>query len=369
MCLWANEGRFDYHAAATRARVLTGAIGSGPGEAIALTGSLDRVSFSGDYVKVFENYMVVDRSAEIYSWVRKRRDDHVTWHKEWRSSVQSNSRNSGNSQTLRKARLTPESYHLGDLDISPQDLHFADERDHLDPNRLSLSEEGRASGLRAEGGFFYLRKHSGPGDQLGDERLSYRAVRASSRATYFGSIREQVGEGKVFEKKSGWVSKLIKDDGVLHHLVNGDRQTALSTMKGHLQRTRWMVRLAGTVASMFGVAMTLEALLHLLICVPFLGRLVQMGGLLVSVVVGGAGSGDDCGQLVVSPSHPGIAVGGRSRCRGQLDRSSAQDVATERHQSVGASPVHAGVRRNRSGCGGHWPCRTRVSTYGETGGR
>ena len=355
LCLWANEGRFDYHAAATRARVLTGAIGSGPGEAIALTGSLDRVSFSGDYVKVFENYMVVDRSAEIYSWVRKRRDDHVTWHKEWRSSVQSNSRNSGNSQTLRKARLTPESYHLGDLDISPQDLHFADERDHLDPNRLSLSEEGRASGLRAEGGFFYLRKHSGPGDQLGDERLSYRAVRASSRATYFGSIREQVGEGKVFEKKSGWVSKLIKDDGVLHHLVNGDRQTALSTMKGHLQRTRWMVRLAGTVASMFGVAMTLEALLHLLIGVPFLGRLVQMGGLLVSVVVGG---GLAVGTIAASWlfHHPIlalllvvvlVAVGNWIGRR----RKTSQRNATKVLERLQSTPVSAGTGPDAGGIG------------------
>ena len=152
---------------------------------------------------------------------------------------------------------------------------------------MTLSQQGKDAGLRADGDYFYLRKHTGGGDQLGDERISYRAIPMSATVSYFGLIQDQIGKGKVFEKKSGFVSKIILDDGVFHHLVRGDRDTALATLKGHLQRVRWIVRIAGTVGSMFGVAMTLGRLLHLLMGIPILGRLVRGGLLLISVIIGG----------------------------------------------------------------------------------
>ncbi len=286
LCLWANEGRFDYHAAAKRALVLADPSLGSTTAASAYTGTLEPLSFEGQYVTQFENYLVVDRIAQIYSWVKHRRDDRDVWEREWRSHVEGNHRNDGISQTLTSGRLTPAAYHIDALEVAPNNLHFADERQTLDTGRLSLTDQGREIGLRSLGNYFYFRKHAGGGDQLGDERLSFRAIPAVDTVSYFGLIEDGVGRGKVFEEKSGFVSKIIQDDGVLHHLVQGNRETALATMKGHLQRIRWTVRIAGTAGTVFGVVMTLGKMLHLLMGIPVLGWLVRRGVLVVSVFVG-----------------------------------------------------------------------------------
>ncbi len=288
LCLWANEGRFDYHAAAVRARVLAEPSQARSSEAIAYTGSLKPVSFSGDYVAEFNDYLVVYRTAEIYCWDKKRRDGRDVWDLEWRPSIARNDRNSGLSQALSSDTLKPEAYQLGALEISPSDLHFSDGKERLSPSSLPLSEKGKTSGLKVYNQYFYLRNHTDGGDQLGDERIQYRAVPASATASYFGAIADGVGQGKVFEQKSGFISRVIRDDGTLHHLVNGVRETALMTMKGHIQRLRWMIRGGGTLLAIAGVSITLSMLLHLFMGVPLLGRLIEAGIKLASVVIGGS---------------------------------------------------------------------------------
>lgn len=284
LCLWANEGRFDYHAAAAKARVIGSPGQAMESHAIAYTRSLEPVSFAGDYVTQFEDFLTVHRIAEIYCWKKKRRE---RWEKEWSRSLNRNHRNDGLSQTLSSRQLKAKAYHLGDLEISPRKLHFADDERTLSPSSLPLSEQGQAAGLKIANQYFYLRKHPGAEDQLGDERMKYVAVPAAKSATYFGSIRDQVGTAKVFEEKSGIVSVIIKDDGILHHLVNGNRDAALATLKGHIQRLRWMVRGIGSLVSMTGVAVILSPLIHLFMGVPVLGRLVRGGVKLISILVGG----------------------------------------------------------------------------------
>ncbi len=192
------------------------------------------------------------------------------------------------SQTLRSEVLKPGNYHLGSFEISPAELRFADDKVKLPTSALRLSDRGKELGLRGSNDFFYLKQNAGGSDQVGDERLQYRAIPASETATYFGSVRSGVGQAKVFERKSGMVSKLIKDEGILHHLVSGDRETALAILKGHIQQLRWIVRIAGTVVSMIGVSIALGSLMHLFMGIPILGRVVRGGVLLGSVLIGGS---------------------------------------------------------------------------------
>ena len=86
----------------------------------------------------------------------------------------------------------------------------------------------------------------GGGTQIGDERIRLSGVSQAYTVTYSGDIREGLGVVKQFEFHQTWVSGLIGDDGMLHHLVNGNSVVALRTMKSHIQKLRWMVRLGGT---------------------------------------------------------------------------------------------------------------------------
>ena len=306
-CLWANEGRFDYHSAAVKARVLVD-IGSGQSSsAIAYTGALRPVSFAGDYVSRFENYLTVERVAEIYCWKRRKSDGVTHWSRGWSSRVRSNSRNRGLIQELSDRQLKAESYQVAGLDISPQDLHFADDRETLSPNSFILSSEGKSVGLRPYQRYLYYRKHQGDDDVIGDERLRYVAVPAADIATYFGSIPDQVGEAKVFVKKSGMISNLIKDNGILHHVVNGDRDAALRTLKRDIRRLRWTVRGGGILGCIVGIFLALEPLIHLVMGIPLLGRLVHGGVLIVSIVLGLLLS---LATITVAwlVHHPGIAI-------------------------------------------------------------
>jgi len=285
MSLWENEGRFDYYKAARDATVIESPDVAPAGATVAMTAELDTgIAIPGEYVEDVLGYHVVSRSAEIYSWTERRDDDGTSsWSKGWHSSLESNSRNGGLRQTLRSATLYPPRYRLGDLEIAPANIHFADSYEDIAVASLPLSDAGRGQGLFTAGG--YLFKGEG-GDRLGDERVSYRGVPNSAIASYFGLIGAGVATGKQHAMDRSLVSGIIGNDGILHHLVNGGREEALHTIKADLQRLKWLVRLGGTAAVVFGIFVFFSGFVNLLYRIPILGSLVSTGVLLVSVVIG-----------------------------------------------------------------------------------
>ena len=285
LALWENEGRFDYHAAARKARVVTSAEQGATADSVALTGDLDTaIAVPGEFVEQFPGYLVVDRRAEIYSWNETRRDNRSEWKQGWYGSLQNNSRNRALNKTLSSRRLLPPRYTLDELEIAPAKIHFVDDWTDIDTGDLDLSGAAEQHGLRKSGLFLY--KGAGGAPALGDERVSYEGVPSATPATYFGRIVAGEAVGKQFEISRSFLSGLIRNDGMLHHLVKGERDEALDKMASHLQKVTWIVRGAGTLAIVAGIYFFFSGFVNLLYQIPLLGSLVSAGVLVVSLVLG-----------------------------------------------------------------------------------
>jgi len=285
MALWENEGRFNYYEAAKETTPIQ-SINTHPGETISYTSDLDTsIPIAGYYVKEFMSYLLVERRAEIYSWEEDTDSDgNTTWSKGWYSSLDNNHRNNGLVQKLRSGDLYPDRYVVGDMTISPEKIHFVDDDVDVSINNISLSDKGRALGLSRTGYYLYLRK--GRSDNLGDERISYTGIPVSKVASYFGLVSGGQGVGKQFDISTSWVSGIIGNDGMLHHLVNGERDVALDKIESYFNKVVWFTRLGGTLAIIFGFHIFFSIFVGLLYRIPLLGDLVEMGVFVVSLILG-----------------------------------------------------------------------------------
>ena len=284
--LWHNEGRFDYYKAA-RATTPIGDDGSyEEGVTVSLTGAMDQaLTQDGDYVRSFRGYLTVRRSAEIYAWEEDEDSDgSVTYSLAWNSSAESISRNSDVEQYLASRTFTPDEYWVGDWQVDSDQLDFVDPRRSISPSDLTLSVTGDELDLRTEESYFYLRK--GEAKNLGDERISYSGIPVPAIATYFGSMRDDRGVAHVAEIKTSWVSDLIDDTGLLHHLAAGERDAALVAVKADLARLKWIVRAIGTMVVVAAYLILFSGLFSMLLHIPLINRIAELGILVASVILG-----------------------------------------------------------------------------------
>ena len=253
LVLWENEGRFDYYRAALETTIITSPSDAAPQDAVSLTGALDfSIVIAGEYVDRLTGYLRVRRFAEIYSWEESEDDEGNTeWTQSWYARVEPNYRNDDILQVLSNSTLYPPIYRLGVLEISPARIHVVDSYAAIAADRLQLSADGSRIGLDATREYLYLRQTPNT-TTLGDERLTYLGVTAEPEASYFGRIEDGVGVGKQYETNESFISELIGNDGLLHHLVNGGRDEALSTVRSDFIMTKWLVRVGGTFGMIFG---------------------------------------------------------------------------------------------------------------------
>tara|TARA_B110000305_G_scaffold55868_1_gene61690 strand:- start:9001 stop:10437 length:1437 start_codon:yes stop_codon:yes gene_type:complete len=273
--IWKNEHRFDYYQAA-KATEPAEAVGDLTADHLfSHTGSMDQdLTMKGSYVQSFQGFLEVSRSAEIYAWDRDQDDDGVTWSKEWMSSLENNSRNSDFKKLLTSTKIRPKTYQVAELKIAPKQIQFVDENAEIPPSSLQLSKKGTDQKLVAtQGRYFYLFK--GGENELGDERLSYRGLPVPETATYFGKWGEGIAVAHQAEKKSGLISGMISDRGILHHLVAGERETALDSIKAHLARLKNIVRIAGIAGATLGSGIFFFSLTRVLIFIPLIGPFVN----------------------------------------------------------------------------------------------
>lgn len=289
LALWENEGRFDYASAARDSAVAASPYRAPPGEAHSLTGDLvTDIPIPGEYVEQFTGYHVVSRRAEIYSWREIEEDGSISrWEKDWYGDLEDNPRNRSLRQTLSSKELQAPEYRLGLLRIEPERLRFVDAHTAIGIAGLRLADAGVRAGLQPGDGYLYKTGGRGRGEpQLGDERVSYTGVRNAPTATYFGFIDEGLATAKDFRVSRSFVSAFIKNDGILHHLVNGVREAALQTMQGHFDNLRWMVRLAGTAFVVVGFYMFISGFMSLFYGIPFIGALIETGAFVLSAALG-----------------------------------------------------------------------------------
>ncbi len=288
VALWENEGRFNYYQEANDSIVITSAASAPANQTIAITDDLvTDIPIPGEYVEQFIGYHLVNRRAEIYSWDESEDSDgHTQWKKGWYSHLDNNSRNRDLRQTLSSRTLYAPKYQLGELKIEPSRIHFVDDSTAISRSDLTLTKAGQNAGLQPSGNYFYKGAGISGDTQLGDERVNYSGIRNAPRASYFGFISSGTAIGKKFKISQSFMSGIIQNDGILHHLVNGEREQALQTMKSHFTRLMWIVRGAGTFAIVIGIYMFFSFFVNLLYRIPLLGDMVSAGVFLVSLALG-----------------------------------------------------------------------------------
>ena len=284
--LWKNETRFDYHRAARKIEISTSLNDLQPEQPLAYTGVMnpEDIVLKGQYVEEFVGQLVVYREAEIYAWDRDEDSDgDVTWSRRWMSSIESNSRNTGFSQELSGHTYLPTKYEISDLSVESQGIEFVDSAVAIQSNSLRRTAAGQR--LSAEGNFLYLRKGVNS-DGVGDERLSYTAIPVPRTATYFGKWAGGTAVADRSHERTNFINKIIQDTGILHHIVAGERDQALATMKSHITKLKWLVRGIGTFVVVFGFLFTFGKLVGFLFHIPVVGQLAEAGVWAISLGLG-----------------------------------------------------------------------------------
>lgn len=279
--LWKNETRFDYHNAAVGTWVIQSSTDATAGQLISLTGPMDTdLTISGEYVEAFIGFLYVQRDAEIYAWNRDEDDDGVDWDLRWMSGVESNSRNEGVMQQLASKRFLPPEFFVGELQVTTDLMEFVDDEQDVDLAGLTVNR----ADLEREDQYLYLRKNHA--NNLGDERIRYFGIPVPEMATYFGKFDSGKGVADTTHRRTGFLHEIIQDSGVLHHLVAGERTTALKTMKEHIGALKWAVRIIGTVFVVVGLWIFFSTIVGFLFHIPIVGFLAKWGTFLLSLAIG-----------------------------------------------------------------------------------
>jgi len=282
--LWKNETRFDYYHAARNSTEINALDDANEAQVISYTGAMDQgLELEGKYIESFSSYLVIDRKAEIYCWDRSEDDDgHVTWRRGWHRSVENNARNSGLRQQLSSGRLIPKSYRVDDFEVLADRIEFVDRFEAVAPGGLK-AELPVSKNLTQDGNYLMLRKNKG--QNIGDERISYRGFPVPATATWFGKYAGGKGVAHDANQRDGFINGMIRDTGILHHLVAGDRDTALATTHQYLSRLKWIVRAAGTGATYLGFQVFFSSIVGFIFGIPVVGWLAEKGTIVLSIVV------------------------------------------------------------------------------------
>ncbi len=307
--LWQNEHRFDYYKAASDTAVVEQVSRLKSDDIFSYTGDMDqRLVLDGEFVQEFTGYLKIQRRAEIYAWERDEDDDGVSWSKKWMSSLEGNSRNSGLRKELSSSTFKPNVYQVGKIEVESGEIQFVDDEEFISPRRLQLTDEGIKKSLAIRGNYYYHYKGRGPtGTKLGDERLSFSAIPVPSTATYFGKWGGQNAVKHQAEIKDGFISAIISDKGILHHLVAGERTTALETIKNHIKKLKKLVRIVGLIVASVGGSLFFSGLTKFILYIPVLGNAISTlsgwAGMLFGCLIGAFTI-----ALAFFSSHPMIMI-------------------------------------------------------------
>ncbi|MBS2029424.1 MAG: TMEM43 family protein [Deltaproteobacteria bacterium] len=297
--LWWNEGRINLADVAKKAVAVT-ADGSGGGEGalVSVTGPVTTTDQVGDpsYLKP-GNYLRLERNAEMWAW-------HETKHEREEKQL------GGSSKTI-----TTYDYDEG-WSSHPQDsAEFRHEEGHDNPPMRVASQIFRATSAKL-GAFTFdpgeaelpsaEKLQPAPGDYLvgnvqrggtrtsevgptvageyifdgqgslahprvGDERISFLAVKPLASATLFG-------------KRAGstLVAAMVGDGDRFFRVLHGTREEAIDTLQTEHTVTTWLLRLAGFLMMWLGAAAVFRPINTFLDIVPMVGG---AGRFLVTLVL------------------------------------------------------------------------------------
>ncbi|NVK30468.1 MAG: hypothetical protein HWE20_05665 [Gammaproteobacteria bacterium] len=282
--LWLNEVRFDLPAAARDTQHINHISAAIEGENISFTGRIDPSLFiAGEYVSGFEGYIGVKRLVETYAWDQKRRAPDIL---KWQESPDRIAANDGLIRQFEYKKLTPMSYQLDELTVSGEDIHFGNLMTTIAPQQLQWTRSDTQVAI--EGDYFYFSKSGGSltNPQFGDQRIRYIGLSADNTFTYFGRFEDGRGRADNRHRNFGLLNKFLRNDGVFHHFVIGDRARAIQTLARDHEQTKTILRWGGTALVCASIYAMLYYALSMFLFIPIVGWVIGFGTFIAGIVIG-----------------------------------------------------------------------------------
>ncbi len=255
------------------------------------TGILSTSQVLGDTYLNHGNYISLKRTTEMYAWTENKKTqseknmggsetktETYNYEKDWIENPADSENfeypegHTNPNKTISSGTRNVENARLGIYNIDMNKVQLPS-YEKLKLNGKAIPHDGLT--LANED---YMFKGSGTitDPQIGDLRISYSAVKNNTgdNHTIFGKL-----DGKNISPYYG------KKDTKLYRIFEGDRDTALSTMKTEHKIMTWIFRLIGFLLMWFGLMAILGPISVILDVVPFLGSVGRGATGLVSFVV------------------------------------------------------------------------------------
>jgi hypothetical protein len=333
--LYWNEGRTDYSKIAKKSVPVQAqqVDQSQNGKFVSVTGSVEGQQISdGTYLKP-GSYVAVQRIAEEYAWVEKSESSSnsntggsqtntttYTYSQQWVNNPEDSSRfhHPEGHQNLPKqvsdSSVQAKSGKVGAYSFDPQTIKLPSLKDvQLSTENTILPSAvvapkptvppappsaapgavvpvvpaaaapaaSQVSAIRlASAQYLYSGSTSLASPQLGDERVSFKALPSGTNVTIFG------------QSNNGTLAAYTDPNNhTLYRLLDGDRQTAIATMHNQYQTTAWILRAVGIGLIWIGLMMLLAPLDVLLDFLPIAGSIGRaLSGIItfpIALVLGG----------------------------------------------------------------------------------
>ncbi|NJN71445.1 MAG: hypothetical protein HC799_00800 [Limnothrix sp. RL_2_0] len=280
--LYWNEGRVDLsRVAKTSVEVAaTGVPSADSGEFVSVTGNLDSPDTLGDRPFLVEGeYVALRRISEMYAWAERSSTETqkntggsetktttYTYEKTWTerpdnsSSFQkpqghTNPTKSIESDEFQVAKATVGDYQLDMPKIGLPGL-----------DKLSLTPTNVLPEYKSQqmGEYIFIGKGSIATPEIGDLRISYRALGQGVEATAFGALGAQQLSPYQARKKISF-----------YRLFTGTREQAIASLASEHKIMTWGLRAGGFVMMWIGLNLVIEPLGVLLDFFPFIGNLAR----------------------------------------------------------------------------------------------
>lgn len=281
--LYYSEGRTDYTDVAATAVDVEEAADSK--DFVYVTRELDTPVFLGDGMFLYEDeYLVVDRTVEMYSWVEEveTEDDEkvYTYGMQWVEEVPDSNefKQPRGHENLTKP-IRSEKYKTNEASVGIYKIDM-DEIGLPGTSPLKLNEDilmlDEYQQIIKDDKYDYIFDGYGTYEEpeIGDLRIRYEVLEPMDEVTVFGRVAdEKIGphHGEA-EKK-------------LYRVFKGTKEDAMSVLKGEYTAAGWMGRIGGFILMWIGLMFILSPLSTAMELIPFLREIGKGALTMIAFVI------------------------------------------------------------------------------------
>lgn len=278
--LFWNEGRTDLSSIAVDAIPLDGEVlttdANVEGSLVSVSGTVTTEEQIGDDLFLADgDYLAVERKVEMYAWVEETEEETSTnlggsetttttynYIKEWTDSPKAASEFEY-PEGHENPGLTVEAgeYTASEMMVGAYSIHGDIELPALEDLSLTDDMLSLSSGAElASSTYVFMGSGTLSGPQLGDVRISYRALTPGFEGTAIGELDR------------GHIAKYVDEDGnELYRLFSGTRDEAIATLHNEFVTMSWILRVVGFLMMWFGLMAVFGPIATVLDILPVFG--------------------------------------------------------------------------------------------------